>query len=100
MELTKSRNRMTAGAAVSILDYGAALDGVTDDTAAWNAALATGRNVVFPEGRSRITNRIAFSTVRGQRLIGSGNNFSKFLVSTDFNMAAASVIRSRSEGMP
>jgi hypothetical protein len=93
MALTKSRNRMIAGAEVSILDYGAALDGVTDDTAAWNAALATGRNVVFPEGRSRITNRIAFSTVRGQRLIGSGNNFSKFLVNTDFNMAATSVIR-------
>ena len=38
MTLTKSRNRMTAGASVNVLDYGAVGNGVTDDTAAFNAA--------------------------------------------------------------
>lgn len=37
---------------ISVIDYGAAGDGVTDDTAAWNAALASGNPVITGEGRA------------------------------------------------
>jgi hypothetical protein len=78
---------------VSVKQFGAVLDGATDDTAAWNAALASGRNIYFPEGESRITNQVNFSNVRGQILMGAGNNASEFKIDSGFNMAASSVIR-------
>lgn len=93
MALTKSRNRMVSGAPINILDYGAALDGVANDTAAWNLALATGRDIFFPEGRSKITNKLSFAATEGQAITGAGRNKSQFLVSyVDFNMAATGVI--------
>lgn len=35
--------------------YGAVADGVTDDTVAVQAALDSGKNVYFPEGRYKVT---------------------------------------------
>lgn len=49
MALTKATNSMISGAVVNVLDYGAVGDGVTDDTAAIQAALDTGKTVYFPE---------------------------------------------------
>jgi hypothetical protein len=49
MALTKANNRMIDGAVVNILDFGAVGDGVTDDTAAIQAALNTGKTVYVPE---------------------------------------------------
>jgi hypothetical protein len=95
MALTRNRHRMIAGAAVNVLDYGAKLDGVTNDTAAWNAALASGKNVYFPEGTSVITNKITLSpSVQSTALRGAGRNKSIFKISyTTFNMAADAVFQ-------
>lgn len=55
MALTKAHNRMLAGSAVSVIDFGAVGDGVTDDLAAFNAASdyceANGiKSLIIPSG--------------------------------------------------
>tara|TARA_R110002153_G_scaffold128778_1_gene277367 strand:+ start:297 stop:1679 length:1383 start_codon:yes stop_codon:yes gene_type:complete len=51
MALTKAHNRMIAGSTVSPFDYGAVGDGVTDDSAAFNAAFLNGNKTIYvPEG--------------------------------------------------
>lgn len=53
MALTKAHNRMIKGAVVNVMDFGAVGDGVADDTAAINAAIAYGWTQykrVFPAG--------------------------------------------------
>lgn len=65
MALTKAHNRMIAGSAVSVLDFGAKGDGVTDDSAAIQAAVdyafASGEpyyKVVFPTGNYLVNTQI------------------------------------------
>ena len=60
MALTKSRNRMTAGAPVNVLDFGAVGDGVTDDTAAFNAAWSATnpKAVLVPAASYKITGTV------------------------------------------
>lgn len=60
MALTKAHNRMISDALVNVKDYGAAGDGVTDDTAAIQAAVDTGKEVLIPSGTFRITDTITF----------------------------------------
>lgn len=48
MALTKASFSMIDGSMVNVFDYGAVGDGVTDDTAAFNAAIATGKAVYVP----------------------------------------------------
>lgn len=55
---------------VSVKDYGAVGDDSTDDTAAFTAAMATGKNVYVPVGTYRVTTTISVSA--GQKLVGSG----------------------------
>lgn len=93
MALTKSRNRMIEGSPVCVKDYGAKIDGVTDDTAAWNLALATGRTVMFPEGDSVITNKLSFAAIEGSAITGANRDKSRFIVNyATFNMAATAVV--------
>jgi len=49
-DMAAARNRMGAYPAVSVKDYGAVGDGVTDDTAAINAAFASGESIYIPPG--------------------------------------------------
>lgn len=56
---------------VSVRSHGAVGNGTADDTAAINAALATGKDVVLPSGTYRITNKLTMSTAK-QRFIGTG----------------------------
>lgn len=51
----------------NVMDYGAVGDGVTDDTEAFNAALAAG-DIVVPEGIYLIANKL---TVNNRRIVGN-----------------------------
>ena len=57
--------------AANVRDYGAAGDGATDDTAAIQAAITTGRRVRIPAGIYRITAQLACATP-GQSIVGDG----------------------------
>lgn len=62
---------------VSVKDFGAVGDGVTDDTAAIQAAvnsMTEGGILHFPTGRFRLTNEITIPPVGGLILQGSGGN--------------------------
>lgn len=71
--------------------WGAALDNVTDDTAAFNAALLIAKDVSFPEGLAYITDMI--DVPNHGNLIGLGVVRSRFSVRADFNLGALGVIR-------
>jgi hypothetical protein len=63
MALTKAHNRMIADAAVNVKDFGAVGDGVTDDTAAIQAALDSGaKKVILPSGNYKITTTLNLPT--------------------------------------
>ena len=58
MSLTKVTYSMIQGTPVNVLDYGAIGDGVADDTAAIQAALATGNSIYFPKGTYNVSDQI------------------------------------------
>jgi parallel beta-helix repeat protein len=71
MALTKTHKRMLADEGLSVKDYGATGDGVTDDTAAINAALAVGGQVFFPAGTYLISGTLTIQN-NGTALFGQG----------------------------
>ena len=64
MALTRVHNRLIAGAPVNVKDFGAVGDGVTDDTAAIQAALtfAVGSDILFPKGTYVFTGSVINNT--------------------------------------
>jgi hypothetical protein len=79
---------------VNVREYGAVLDGTTDDTAAWNAALATGKLVYFPPGNSAIRGKLTYSGAFGAGIVGAHRNQCTFKIThANFNMAATSVVQ-------
>jgi hypothetical protein len=80
MSLTKATYSMIDGAPVNVLDFGAVGDGVTDDTAAIQAALNASQNKVLfvPAGTYKISATI-YTGKRGS-ILGEGPRATKFLL--------------------
>jgi hypothetical protein len=66
---------------VSVKDFGAVGDGVTDDTAALAAAVAAGREVFFPAGNYLISPS-AFSGLLSLKLRGCGRDVTKITLAS------------------
>lgn len=84
MALTKVRDRMTEGAMVNVLDFGAIGDGVNDDTAAIQNAItqgvATGGTIYFPLGKYKLTSTLNVPT--GAILLGASRGRESDVAST------------------
>jgi hypothetical protein len=65
---------------VSVRDFGAVGNGITDDTGAIQDALDTGKSVFFPEGTYRTTATLNVATV-GQKVTGAGQRLT--IISAD-----------------
>lgn len=77
MTLTKVTFSMIDGAPLNVKDFGAAGDGVADDTVAIQAAidaLSTGQTLVF-EGNFRLTDELTITDKTRVRLTGNGRIF-------------------------
>ncbi|WP_186250816.1 glycosyl hydrolase family 28-related protein [Burkholderia gladioli] len=75
---------------VNALDYGATCTGTGDDTAAIQAAVATGKEVTLPPGTCVVTDAITLAT-QGQIVHGSGRKRTIISVPATFNMSALGV---------
>lgn len=76
-------------------DFGMKCDGTTDDTAALQAALATGRNVHLPSGTCVVTNSETI-IAKSQLVEGQGRDKSIIEIPPKFNMGAAGVFVAKS----
>lgn len=96
MSLTKATYSMIAGAVINVLDYGAIGDGVTDDTAAIQAAIdvALGVQQVFiPAGTYKVTDTL--NLYKGSNIVGVNQtqghaSYASGAVGTKINFAPAS----------
>jgi hypothetical protein len=79
MSLTKASYSMIDGACINVRDYGAVGDGVTNDTAAFQAALAAcagAKALYIPAGSYKIldnTNATVLAAQEGQQIFGDGD---------------------------
>ena len=84
MAVTKINFNQVKGAAANVLDYGAKADGITDDGAAFNAALTASDSVYVPAGIYLINTSIT-GTYAGKKLIGNAATL-KTTITTNFNI--------------
>ncbi|POS10240.1 hypothetical protein C3Y08_01985 [Burkholderia gladioli] len=78
------------GDIVNALDYGATCTGTGDDTAAIQAAVATGKEITLPPGTCVVTDAITLAT-QGQIVRGNGRKRTIISVPATFNMSALGV---------
>jgi hypothetical protein len=72
MALTKAHFRMIDGSAVNVRDFGAVGDGVTDDTAAIQAALDSGAGIVKIPTGTYLTGALSISNGLNPTIAGDG----------------------------
>ena len=79
---------------VSVKDYGATGDGVTDDTTAISNAIATGKQVLFPEGEYVMSSSITIDRldIVGHNATVIGYNGLGFLVSKSVDIEGKNYI--------
>jgi len=70
----------------NVKDYGALGDGTTDNTTAFNNAVATGKNVYIPEGTFLITGNVVMQADQG--LFGNGNKSIIKITNNGYNIWA------------
>lgn len=93
MSLTKVSYSLITGAPVNVLDFGAAGDGVQDDTAAVQSAINHAQSqtqdgvVYFPAGKYRLTSSLAVGEAKNLQLVGEGGLFTGSTLFADFNGA-------------
>lgn len=102
MSLTKVSYAMTNGAPLNVLDYGAKGDGVTDDTAAIQAALtaanASNKRVYVPEGVYIITSTLTVTNA-AEGLYIYGDTTSNFNTPFVSNAKTGSVLSFTGSGV-
>jgi hypothetical protein len=79
----------------NVKDFGARGDGITDDTASFVAALATGGKVYAPDGTYLVNTDALSLLVAGQQLIGAGRTKTKIVTTgtgTLLTVAADNVV--------
>ena len=76
---------------INVKNYGAIGDGVTDDSAAIQAALSTGQHVCIPAGDYLINSPLTF-THPGQMVSGDGRTQSRLLINSTFNLGSQGVL--------
>jgi hypothetical protein len=76
---------------INVKDYGAVGNGLSDDSAALQAALSTGQHVYIPTGDYLINSPLTF-TQAGQMISGDGRTQSRLLINSTFNIAAQGVL--------
>jgi hypothetical protein len=95
-------NTLTYNAHVNVKQYGAVGDGVTDDTAAFVAALAAARGTIeVPPGQYIISSSLTFPSAFGIEIVGQGQSRASstpYPVELHFSNASGHAVRLYSSG--